>query len=289
MKKSQSIDDIRASIYDQLNTDDDEPWVYEILIEPLEAVIREGDQYFRAAVEMDDEEAVLPDRSEWIEVEQVWVEKSIQRRSAYLTVASEHDKMLVFEGGAIKALGSGKVGGHLVVFGDADHLDLEDEFFTAETDFDLWDGKHTAVYYDHGLDPTIKLDSLGRGSMEQDDVGVWVEAQLEMRNRYEEEIYGLVEKDKLGWSSATAPHLMSREKAEKGYWIKTWPLGLDASLTTIPAEPRIHAVPLKAYTPRVSLKQLLLEGSAVGAPAIEAWGSEELTEAAKIWVEVQNE
>lgn len=289
MKKSLAVDDIHSAIYDQLNVTSDDPWVYEVLIEPLEAVIRDGDQYFRAAIAIEDEAPVLSDRGSWIEVEQVWVEKSIQRRSVYQTVASERDKVLLVQGGEIKALGSGKIGGHLVMFGDADQLDLEDDFFTAETDFDLYDGKQAAVYYEHGLDPTVKLDRLGHGPMKQDDVGVWIETQLSMRNEYEEAIYGLAEKDKLGWSSGTAPHLMSRKRADKGFWIEKWPLGLDASLTPMPAEPRIHAIPLKSYTPRVTLKQLLLESDAVGTLAIEQWGPEHLIEATKIYIEVQKE
>ena len=59
------------------------------------------------------------------------------------------DEQLIYFGGAVKALGNGKVGGHLVRFTDENELDLEREFFDATTDY----GKAatSAVYYNHGL------------------------------------------------------------------------------------------------------------------------------------------
>ncbi len=156
-------------------------------------------------------------------------------------------ELLIIQGGAIKALGDGKIGGHLVVFGDQRNLDLEGDYFTADTDFDLFEGKKSSIYYQHGWDPVLKRRRLGRGDMKQDDIGIWIEAQLEMRDEYEEAIYALVEEAKLGWSSGTAPHLMEREQKSKGYWISSWPLGMDASLTPTPAEPKTQAISIKSY------------------------------------------
>lgn len=243
--KSLAVDDIRLAVSEQLNTPDNDPWVYEILIDPLEAIIRDGDQYFRVGITMDGEDPVLSDRSGWVEVEQIWVEKSIERRSAYIHAASR--ERMIFDGGAIKVLGDGRVGGHLVMFGGPNMLDLEGDFFTAETDFGLHEGKTTGVYLDHGLDPIIKNRRLGQGELKQDEVGIWIDAKLELRDQYEQAVYDLVEAGKLGWSSSTSPTLMEREKAKKGFFIKAWPLGIDASLTVIPAEPRIKAIPLKSY------------------------------------------
>ncbi len=155
--------------------------------------------------------------------------------------------LLVFEGGEIKALGDGKIGGHLVLYGSPDQLDFEGDFFTAETDFDLTEGKDTAIYYSHGLDKNLKQTKLGRGTLKADDLGIWIEAQLELRDQYEEFVYGMVEAGKLGWSSGTAPHLMAREEAEKGFHITAWPLGVDASLTPMPADPRNKAITLKSW------------------------------------------
>lgn len=157
----------------------------------------------------------------------------------------ENDYMTTF-GGAVKALGNGKVGGYLVLFGDETSRDLEDDWFDASTDFDIDDGAKSTVYYQHGQDPDLGKRKLGRGTLKVDDTGAWIEAQLQMRDAYERAIYQLAEEGKLGWSSGTAPHLVEREKVGKGWRIKRWPLGLDASLTPTPADPRNMAQPLKS-------------------------------------------
>jgi HK97 family phage major capsid protein len=74
-----------------------------------------------------------------------------------------------------------------------------------------------------------------------------------MRDEYERAVYGLAEKGKLGWSSGTAPHLVERNKSH----ITRWPLGLDASLTPIPADPGNRAMPLKSWAEGRNLKALL--------------------------------
>ncbi len=166
------------------------------------------------------------------------------------------DDTMIFQGGAIKALGDGKIGGHLVLFGDQKNLDLDGEYFDTETNFGLIDGKRqTHVYYQHGYDPILKRTSLGVGKLSEDDLGIWIEAQLEMRDAYEEQIYGFIEEGKMGWSSGTSPSLISTQRKSKGAWIESWPLGLDASLTPTPAEPRNFAVPLKSYV-GIDLKTL---------------------------------
>jgi HK97 family phage major capsid protein len=155
------------------------------------------------------------------------------------------DEQLVYDGMEVKALGDGKVGGYLVRFSDAKTPDLTGDYFTKETNF----GKHqtTEVYYHHGLDRKLGQRVLDDGAvMKMDEIGVWVEAQLALRDEYEKEIYGLAEAGKLGWSSGTASHLVEREPMGKAYWIKRWPLGLDASLTPTPAEPRNTVFPLKS-------------------------------------------
>jgi HK97 family phage major capsid protein len=151
--------------------------------------------------------------------------------------------------GAVKALGNGKVGGYLVQFSSANDPDLNGEYFTANTDFDVEDGAATAVYYHHGLDKTIKARKLGTGTIKKDAVGMWVEAQLSLRDEYEKHIYKLAEQGKLGWSSGTAVHLAEYKPAGKATEIIRWPLGLDASLTPTPAEPRTRVLPLKSYDP----------------------------------------
>ena len=171
--------------------------------------------------------------------------------------------MLVSYGGEVKALGDGKVGGYLVRFSTPSDPDLEGDFFTKDTDFG--ELSETAVYIHHRM--PIKhasgkmfhfKDAVGKGTLRVDDVGVFMEAVIEMRGEYEEvvkEIYKdafmkLVEEHKFGLSSGTAGHLVDREPQGNAYWIKKWPLGLDASLTPTPAEPRTNIVPLKTlYAP----------------------------------------
>ena len=171
------------------------------------------------------------------------------------TLTSENS--LLISGGEIKMLdaNSGKVGGYLVRFGSAAKTDLAGDFFTRETDFDLTPGKETAIYFDHGLDEVLKTTILGRAKMRLDDAGVWCEGVIAARSDYEKKfapymkkIVALAERGLLGWSSGTASHLVEREEIAPGrFFIKRWMLGLDASLTPTPCEPRTQAVSLKSY------------------------------------------
>jgi len=153
---------------------------------------------------------------------------------------------LVEFGGEVKALGDGRVGGYLVRFGDAKKTDLTGDFFSNLTDFATQFPAKSLVYYNHALDADLKSRVLGQGDMKIDDVGVWIEAQLEMRDAYEKAVYGFAEKGKLGWSSGTASHLVERKQHGDVWEITRWPLGLDASLTPTPAEKRTRAVTLKS-------------------------------------------
>lgn len=148
---------------------------------------------------------------------------------------------LVYFGSEVKALEGGKVAGYLVRYSTEADPDLTGDYFTAETDFG--EAKSSPVLYQHGMDLKLKRTRLGSGELSRDDVGVWIEAQLNLRDEYEKAIYELAQQGKLGWSSGTAGHLVERDA--KGM-IVAWPLGLDASLTPTPAEPRNHAVTLKS-------------------------------------------
>jgi hypothetical protein len=167
-------------------------------------------------------------------------------------ISQETAESLVHFGNAVKALGSGKVGGYLVVFSSESDPDLAGEFFTKNTDFVFppAGAPITALYYDHGLDETLKRRVLGFGTMKINDTGVWVEGQLEMRDDYEKAIYQLCEAGKLGWSSGTAPHLVEKKTLKNATEITRWALGLDASLTATPCEPRTAALPLKSFKHR---------------------------------------
>ena len=153
---------------------------------------------------------------------------------------------LIAGGKSIKAMGDGRIGGYLVTFSSADAPDLEGDYFTAKTDFG--DAETAPVYYQHGLDPNMGRRRLGKASHKVDEFGIWAETQLQMRDEYEKWIYGQAEAERLAWSSGTASHLVEREQTGKAWYIKSWPLGLDDSLTLTPAEPRNTVIPLKSLS-----------------------------------------
>lgn len=174
---------------------------------------------------------------------------------------NNYSEALMSWGSEVKALGDGKVGGYLVQFGDESHTDLTGDFFTNATDFG--EAAHADVYYQHGMDVKIGKRKLGKGALRGDELGIWIEAQLNLRDEYEKAIYALAEKGKLGWSSGTASHLVEREAKGSAMLIKAWPLGLDASLTPTPAEPRNEVIPLKSYLG--ALQEQPTEAKAEGA------------------------
>jgi len=152
---------------------------------------------------------------------------------------SSADDMLLAQGGEVKMWSGGKVEGYLVRFSDADNPDLEMEYFDAKTDFALTKAACSPIYYHHGQDPVLVKRVLCEGIMKLDDMGVWIEGQIKLRDKYEEAVQTLGLGHKLSWSSGTAPHLVERdEPGPKATRISRWPLGLDASLTPTPAEPR---------------------------------------------------
>jgi len=140
-------------------------------------------------------------------------------------------------GAALKAVESGDVEGLLVVFGSPETTDLENEFFTAETDFGrlretpIWLNHAQPVKTESGL--ILIEDQIGYGALEITDEGVIIRGLLDAKYRYLAQIA-----PELGWSSGTAAHLVRREQVGKATFIKRWLLGLDASITPTPAEPR---------------------------------------------------
>lgn len=150
---------------------------------------------------------------------------------------------LIYFGTEVKALGDGKVGGYLVRYTDNTTPDLTNDYFDNTSNIQF--PETLPVLYQHGMDAVVGKRVIGGAKAGKDDIGLWVEAQLDMRDQYERAIYELAEKGKLGWSSGALSHLVEREPVGKAYHIKTWFIG-EASLTPTPAEPRNGVMPLKS-------------------------------------------
>ncbi len=163
---------------------------------------------------------------------------------------------------AVKMLDAehGRVGGYLVVWGDPSQTDLQGEYFTPQTDLGLdWYPRRPLLYH-HGLDEALGPTVIGQIEvMQKDSVGVWVEAQLEMRSAWARAVLELVERGVLGWSSGSLPHLV--EVAADGR-IERWPI-VEGSLTPTPAEPRFT----DAVTVKAAFEALGLPTDRLGLPA----------------------
>lgn len=147
------------------------------------------------------------------------------------------------------------VGGYGVVFGG---VDLEGETFEKDTDYFLDWVPVKPIFYEHSKNEKVS-HKMGIASKEQlDDVGIWVEAELDRHAEYMDAVLKLVEAGALGWSSGTAGHLARREKGI----IKSWPV-IEYSLTPTPAEPRTLGVELikKLAEADETLKAFLPEGN----------------------------
>jgi HK97 family phage major capsid protein len=136
----------------------------------------------------------------------------------------------------IKAMDGGyTLAGWGVIYGG---VDLQGETFTKDTDF--WFDRLSPtplVLYQHGQDGALKQHVLGRATVEPQDMGLWVEAQVALSDKYAEAIRELAEKGALGWSSGAVGHLAARD----GKTITSWPI-VEFSLTPTPAEPRTLGV-----------------------------------------------
>ncbi len=137
---------------------------------------------------------------------------------------------------AVKKLDDGgRVGGYLVVWGDATRTDLQGEYFTPQTDLGLDWYPRRPVLYHHGLDGEVGPVLIGQiEAWQADETGLWVEAQLDLRSRWGRAVMELVEAGALGWSSGSMPHLV---EVSAGGRIDRWPI-VEGSLTPTPAEPR---------------------------------------------------
>ena len=157
---------------------------------------------------------------------------------------------------AVKYIGDpeeGRVGGYLVVWGDPARKDLQGEYFTPDTEFQLDYYPARPALYHHGLDGALKSAKIGTiDKLKSTDIGLWAEAQLDMRNEYVRMLREMVEKGLIGWSSGSLPQLVEVESDGR---IKAWPI-VEGSLTPAPAEYRqtnVGPLPGKYYKPALDV------------------------------------
>jgi hypothetical protein len=158
----------------------------------------------------------------------------------------DDDGLLTYPGSAVKALGDGRVGGHLVSFGGPEHADCDGEWFTPETDFGIEFPASLGVYYHHGLSRRVGIRRLTTGKVDRDANGIYIEAKLDMSDPEQARIYREVEREQVGWSSGAPPHLTDPPRHRAGGAIKQWLLA-EGSLTPTPADRRNRVLALKSW------------------------------------------
>jgi phage head maturation protease len=148
---------------------------------------------------------------------------------------------LIHFGETVRETAPGVVSGLLLKFNTPDTADLYDTVFSKSTDYMLDEGLNIRVMYKHGRDKTLGRSVLGIGTLRMDEVGLWVDAQIKERDKYESAIKKLIADGKLGWSSATSEHLYEARRMKKKNKfgrqvseILSWGI-VEASLTPSPA------------------------------------------------------
>lgn len=156
---------------------------------------------------------------------------------------------LIYDGSAIKYLGNNKIGGHVVIYSTASDCDLVQEFFDVKTDFDFDDGDKRSIYFNHGMDNSVKNIKMGKSTLQRDgDIGIWMEGIINSSDKYSKAILKLIEEGRMGYSSGAVGHLVRKTPVTKMVsHIDTWPIG-EVSITEKPAEPRTYAMTMKNWS-----------------------------------------
>lgn len=206
-------------------------------------IVRENALFYRVLYTIDEASVTFAGRDMWQLVEKEWQD-----------VMMPNEPEITY-GGEVKALGNGLTELCVVRFSDPSDVDLVKEYFDATTDFDIEEGDKLSVYYQHGMDATLKNKRFGREPVYFKDGGIFLQHQLDLRDEYEAAIYRMVEMGKMGGSSGPAQHLVRKEKKGDAVHITHWPLK-EISYTPTPMDPHNSVMPLKAL-PETNLKQLL--------------------------------
>lgn len=170
------------------------------------------------------------------------------------------DDILIGFGSNVKALGDGRIGGHLVLWGNPEQKDFYRDYFTAETYLGPADGDGRDVTINHRIalktgnpetDSALKsyTDNIfkpGGLKTSRDDLGIFGEVICDLSDQYDAMVYKLAEQGKLKFSAGAPSHMIERDTDGR---LKMFIIS-EAALTPIPAEPRMvtsRVMPLKAY------------------------------------------
>lgn len=163
-------------------------------------------------------------------------------------------------GSNVKALGEGRIGGHLVLWGSPEARDFYRDYFTDKTYLGPEDGNgrdvtinhrqpirtgdaETDAVLKHFTDPVFKKGGL---KTSRDELGIFAEVVCDLSDQYDAMVYKLAEQGKLKWSGGAPSHMIERNASGE---LKMFVIA-EGALTPIPAEPRMvnsRVVPLKAY------------------------------------------
>ena len=156
-------------------------------------------------------------------------------------------------GDTIKAMTSGDntltVAAYGIRYGSEAERDMQGEWFAPDTDYGPGGGNGVVTMFHHGIPLKAELTELARRTFAPvkavaDNVGIFVEAVLDLADEYQAAIAKLVQAGKLRWSSGTAAHLIDVDQASGK--IKRWH-PIEFSYTPAAAEPRLPAIaPVKA-------------------------------------------
>ena len=178
------------------------------------------------------------------------------------------DELLIGLGSNVKALGTpeeisqgiGRIGGHLVLWGNPEQRDFYRDYFTPETYLGPKDGDGRDVTINHRIalksgDPQIDAalksftDNIFKpGGLKtyRDNLGLFAELICDLSDQYDAMVYKMAEQGKLKFSAGAPSHMIEREQGGR---LKMFVIS-EAALTPIPAEPRMvtsRVMPLKAY------------------------------------------
>jgi hypothetical protein len=147
-------------------------------------------------------------------------------------------------GNALKSsAASARVGGLAVRFSGPDERDLDNEYFTSQTDFGPRNGDGSPVMIHHGNPISVGLEAFAKvilpaAQVQRDTSGLFASTNLDLADPVQRAIYELIQRGAFRWSSGATPQLVQR--ASDGRLERWFPA--EFSLTPTPAEPRLPRI-----------------------------------------------